>query len=100
MKNLVYVSMLEYHGYDVIFNEGKVFLHHKTARQVKKIWVRVKNLYKLDVEYCVSLSTKAEKVESQYISHLWHMRLGHLHHGAFKIMQQIYTRLPKGALTQ
>ena len=31
---------------------------------------------------------------------LWHKRLGHLHHGALKILQQIYTRLPKGTLAQ
>jgi hypothetical protein len=31
---------------------------------------------------------------------LWHRRLGHLHHGALKIMQQIYTRLPMGTLAQ
>ena len=31
---------------------------------------------------------------------LWHRRLGHLHHGALKILQQISTRLPKGTLAQ
>ena len=28
-KNLVFVAMLEYRGYDVIFSEGKEFLLHK-----------------------------------------------------------------------
>ena len=31
---------------------------------------------------------------------LWHRRLGHLQHGALKILQQISTRLPKGTLAQ
>ena len=31
---------------------------------------------------------------------LWHKRLGHLHHGALKIPQQITTGLPKGTLAQ
>ena len=31
-KNLVFVVVLEYHGYDVIFSEGKAFLHHKAIR--------------------------------------------------------------------
>ena len=31
---------------------------------------------------------------------LWHMRLGHLHHGALKILQQISIELPKGTLAQ
>lgn len=90
--------MLEYHGYDVIFSEGKAFLCHKATRNMKKNGVQVKNLYKLDVENCAALSKKAEKVESWDISELWHKRLGHLNHSALKIMQQISTGLPKGAL--
>ena len=57
-KNLVYVAMLEDRGYDVIFSEGKVFLCHKAMGHVKRIGVRVKKLYNLDVEYCASFSTK------------------------------------------
>ena len=37
--NLVYVAMLEDHGYDVIFNEKKAFLRHKDTGQVKNIGV-------------------------------------------------------------
>jgi len=51
-KKFVSMSMLEDHGYDVIFSNEKAFLHD------------MENLYKLDVEYCVVLSTKAEKVQS------------------------------------
>jgi hypothetical protein len=63
-KNLISVAVLEDRGYDVIFNKGKAFLRHIATGQVKQIRVRVKNLYKLDVEDCVALSTKAEKVQS------------------------------------
>ena len=97
-KNLVFVSMFEDKGYYVIFSKGKVFLCHIAIREVKRIGVQVKNLYKLEVEDCVALSTKAEKVWSQDIGELWHRRLGHLDHRALKIMQQISTGLPKGAL--
>ena len=34
-KNLVFVAVLEDHGYDVIFSKGKVFLRHIAMRQVK-----------------------------------------------------------------
>ena len=61
-KNLVSVAMLEDRGYDVIFSEGKAFLHYKATRQVKNIGVQVKNIYKLDVEDCVALSTKSENL--------------------------------------
>ena len=63
-KNLVSVAMLEDHGYAMTFNKGKNFLRHIAFGQVKQIGVRVKNLYKLDVEDSVSLSIKAEKVQT------------------------------------
>jgi hypothetical protein len=43
---------------------------------------------------------KAETVVSQDEGELWHRILGHLHHGALKIMQQISTGLPRGTLAQ
>eukprot|EP00253_Pinus_taeda_P020292 PITA_20292 len=100
LKNLVFVAMLEDRGYDVIFSKGKAFLRHIATGQVKSIGVRVKKLYKLEVEDCATLSTKANKVQSRYIDELWHKRLGHLHHGALKVMHQISTGLPKGTLEQ
>ena len=36
-NNLVSVAMLEDRGYDVVFSEGKSFLHHKATGHVKKI---------------------------------------------------------------
>ena len=61
-KYLVSISMLEDRGYDVIFSNGKVFLRHIATGQVKRIGVQVKNLYKLEVEYCVALSMKSKMV--------------------------------------
>ena len=43
---------------------------------------------------------KADKVVSWNEGELCHTRLGHLHHGALKVMQQISTGLPKGTLAQ
>ena len=37
---------------------------------------------------------------SQDEGELWHRILGHLHHGALKVMQQISMGLPKGTLAQ
>eukprot|EP00253_Pinus_taeda_P025183 PITA_25183 len=99
-KNLVFIAMLEDKGYDVVFSKGKVFLRHISTRQTKRIGIRVKNLYKLEVGDCVALSSKADMVQSQDVGELWHRILGHLHNGALKIMQQISTRLPKGKLEQ
>ena len=86
-KNLISVAMLEDRGYDVVFSIGKAFLRHIAMGQTKRIGIRVKNLYKLEVDDCSALSSKAELVQSQDIGELWHRRLGHLHHVALKIMQ-------------
>eukprot|EP00253_Pinus_taeda_P030483 PITA_30483 len=101
LKNkLVSIVMLEDKGYNVIFSKGKVFLRHIAMGQTKRIGVRVKNLYKLEVDDCVALSMKAKLVQSQDIGELWHRRLSHLHHGTLKIIQQISRGLPKGKLEQ
>ena len=46
------------------------------------------------------MACKAEGLVSQDDGELWHRRLGHLHHGALKILQQVSNGLPKGTLTQ
>eukprot|EP00253_Pinus_taeda_P029115 PITA_29115 len=99
-KNMVSVAMLEDKIYDVVFSKGKEFLRHIAIGQTKRIGIRVKNLYKLEVGDCSALSSKVELMQIQDIGKLWRRRLGHLHHGALKIMQQISTRLPKGKLEQ
>ena len=73
-KKLVSIAMLEDRGYDVFFSEGKSFLRHKATRQAKNIGIRVKNLYKLDVDGYATLMGKAEKMVSQDEGDLWHRR--------------------------
>ena len=69
--------------------------------ETRKIGVRVKNLYQLQVDGCATMACKAGEVVSRDDDgELWHRRLGHLHHGALKILQQISTGLPKGTLAQ
>jgi len=99
-KNLVSIIMLEDKGYDVVFSKGKAFLRHIGTGQTKSIVIRVMNLYKLEVDDYAALSSKVELVQSQDIGELLLRRLGHLHHGALKIIQQISTGLPKGKLEQ
>lgn len=99
-KNIISLAVLEDHGSDVIFSKEKTFLRHIDKVEVKQIRVRVKKLYKLHVEDCTTLITKAKKVQGCNISEIWHLRLGHLHHGTSKIIQQIIIGLPRGALEQ
>ena len=86
-KNLISIAMLEDKGYDVVFSEGKAFLHSKATGETRRIGVQVKNLYQLQVDGCGAMANKAEGVVSRDDGELWHRRLGHLHHGALKILQ-------------
>jgi len=97
-NNFVSVAMLKFLGYDVVLSEGNVFLRHKCTGKVKKIGVHVKKLYKLDVYGCATLISKLDELVSWGTDELWHRRLGNLHHGALRIMQQISIGLPKGTL--
>ena len=60
-KNLVSVAMLDEKGYDDVFSDGKDFLRHKTMGQAKRIGIRVKNIYKLEVDGCTAMMGKVEK---------------------------------------
>eukprot|EP00253_Pinus_taeda_P012841 PITA_12841 len=86
-KNIISVVMLEDKGYDVVFSEGKAFLRSKTTRETRKIGVQVKNLYQVHVDGCAAMACKVEGVVSRDDGKLSHRRLGHLHHGALKILQ-------------
>ena len=66
--------------------DEKAFLLHKTMGQTKRIGIRVKNIYKLEVDGCAAMMGKAEEVVSQDEGELWHRSLGHLHHGTLKIL--------------
>lgn len=60
-NNLVLVSMLQYHGYDVILSQGKVLLRHITTSEVINFDVLFKNLYALQVQdSCKALRIKAK----------------------------------------
>jgi hypothetical protein len=64
-KNLVSVAMLEDRGYVVVFSSGIAYLRHKATIQVKKIGIRVKNLYMLQIDGCGAMIGKAKTVVSQ-----------------------------------
>jgi hypothetical protein len=40
----------------------------------------------MEIDGCAAMMGKAKKVVSRDEGELWHRRLGHLHHGALKIM--------------
>ena len=66
--------------------------------KTRRIGILVKNIYNLEVYGCAAMMGKSEEVVSQDEGELWRRRLGHLHHGALNILQQISIGLPKGTL--
>jgi hypothetical protein len=54
----------------------------------------------LEVDGYSAMIGKAKKVVSRDEGELWHRRLGHLHHGALNIMQQISIGILRGTLAQ
>ncbi len=63
-KNLVSVAILKDKRYDVIFRRGKAYLQHLAYGCKKQIGLRVKNLYKLQVETGATLSSKVGSAQS------------------------------------
>lgn len=51
-------------GYDFVFSKSKSFLRHVAIGQVKQIGFYVNNLYKIEVESSVALSSKVGDVKS------------------------------------
>jgi len=47
----------------VVFSKGKYYLKHVATRQVKKNGVWVKNIYTLEVDAGVALSSKEEHIQ-------------------------------------
>lgn len=94
-KNLVSVSTLEDKGYDVIFSRGKAYFKHLESGAMKQIGVRMKNIYKLQVETNATLSHKAGSEHDIDVGELWHKCMGRLHHEALKILQQIAIGIPQ-----
>ena len=47
---MLFRSMLEDKGYDVVFSEGNFFLRYKAIGQVKKVGIRAKNIYRLELD--------------------------------------------------
>ena len=99
-NNLISTVVLEDHGHDVVFSNGKSFLRNLAIGQVKEIGFCVNYLYKLEVEACIALSCTIGQVQSWDVGELWHRDMGHLHHEALKIMQHITTGLPRCTLDQ
>jgi hypothetical protein len=90
--NLVSVSTIEDRGYEVVFRGGQVLLYPKGGSITfnRVIGVRREKLYRLLFQTVGALTCSTS---SRDLCKIWHRRMGHLHHGAMRILRDISTGL-------
>ena len=95
--NLLSVSQLQNRGYDVYFIGNRVYIKHPSWKKKAQIEVRSNKLYKLDLESPMALVSSADETD---LNELWHRRMGHLHHGALRILKKTVTGVPELSTNQ
>ena len=90
--NLLSVSQFQKKGYDVYFTGTRVYVKHPSWKRKAQIRVRSNKLYKLQLESPMGLIGNTDEKE---LNELWHRRMGHLHHGALRILKKTVTGVPK-----
>jgi hypothetical protein len=97
--NLVSVSSIEDRGYEVVFRGGQVLLYPKGGNitSARVIGVRQEKLYRLIFQ---TVGALACSTSNRDLCEIWHRRMGHLHHGALRILRDISTGLPDFSIEQ
>jgi transposase InsO family protein len=97
--NLVSVSTIEDRGYEVVFRGGQVLLYPKGGNiaSARVIGVRQEKLYRMIFQAAGALTCSTS---SRDLCEIWHRRMGHLHHGALRILRDIATGLPDFSIDQ
>ena len=97
--NLVSVSTIEDRGYEVVFRGGQVLLYPKGGNiaSARVIGVRQEKLYRMIFQAVGALTCSTS---SRDLCEIWHRRMGHLHHGALRILRDITTGLPDFSIEQ
>lgn len=90
--NLIFVSVLQDKGYDVIFRGVHVLIKHKDWKSPIAIGVRSGLLYRLQFDTPKALM---RSINHRDQGELWHKRMGHIHHGALKLLHEIVTGVPE-----
>jgi len=90
--NLLSVSQLQNKGYDVYFVGNKVYVKHPCWKRKVQFRVRSHKLYKLQLKSPMALIGSNDEKD---LNELWHRRMGHLHHGALRILKKTVTEAEK-----
>ena len=92
IENLISVSTLEDKGFQVKFQDHRVYIRPKGLDRSLDwvIGIQSRYVYRLHFE-----SAKALVSSNNSQGELWHRRMAHLHHGAFRHLRQAITGVPQ-----
>lgn len=86
--NLLYMSQLQGKGYDVYFIKEKVYVKRSSWKKKAQIGIKSNRLYRLQIESPMALIGSHGDKD---LNELRHRRMGHLHHGALRILRSTVT---------
>ena len=89
--NLLSVSQLQGKGYDIYFIKEKVYVKHLSWKKKVQIGIKSNQLYRLQLESPMALIGSHGDKD---LNELWRRRIGHLHHGALRILRSSVTGVP------
>lgn len=89
--NLLSISQLQGKGYDIFFIKEKVYVKHPSWKRKVQIGIKNNRLYRLQLE---SLMALIGNNGDKDLNELWHRRMGHMHHGALRIIRKTVTGVP------
>eukprot|EP00253_Pinus_taeda_P025439 PITA_25439 len=90
--NLLSISQLQNKGYDVFFIKEKVYVKHPSWKNKAQIGIRSNKLYRVQLEPPMALICSNGDKD---LKELWHRRMGHLHHGALRILKKTVSGFPE-----
>lgn len=71
-----------------------MFIKHSSWKRVRKIGVQSNRLYRLQLDSPMPL-INSDSRSGKELNELWHRRMGHLHHGALRMLRETITRVSK-----
>ena len=89
---LLSVLQLQNKGYDIFFIKEKVYVKHPSWKNKAQIGIKSNSLYRLQLESPMALiGSNGDK----NLNEVRHKRMGHLHHGALRILRKTVSGIPE-----
>nr|KYP59539.1 Retrovirus-related Pol polyprotein from transposon TNT 1-94 [Cajanus cajan]KYP59550.1 Retrovirus-related Pol polyprotein from transposon TNT 1-94 [Cajanus cajan] len=77
--NLLSISQLSDKGFKIEFDNSYCLIFHKLTKEIRFIGKRINNIYMLDLEHSITISSTKCLITKEDNVWLWHRRAGHIH---------------------